>query len=84
MGDNKYLLELTLYIIILLLVIFIFYYINTIYYKRKDYFDNMEDNLYSYDTCCTQDQMNNCMKYGKTGVCDYNKNNKSCMCQNSF
>lgn len=47
-------------------------------------FDNLEDNLYSYDTCCSQKQIDNCEKYGKTGVCNYNENNKSCLCQNSF
>jgi len=44
-------------------------------------FDNLEFNLYSYDTCCSQKEIDNCEKYGKTGVC---KNNRSCLCQNSF
>jgi hypothetical protein len=47
-------------------------------------FDNLEFNLYSYDTCCFQKEIDNCEKYGKTGVCNYNENNKSCLCQNSF
>jgi hypothetical protein len=29
-------------------------------------------------------QKQNCMKYGKTGVCNYNKNIKSCFCQNAY
>lgn len=56
------------------------------FYKRKpiDSFDNLENNLYTYDSCCTQEDIAHCQTYGKTGVCNYNKNNKSCLCQNAF
>ncbi len=56
------------------------------FYKRKhiDSFDNLENNLYTYDSCCNQEDIAHCQTYGKTGVCDYNKNNKSCLCQNAF
>jgi len=57
------------------------------FYKRKaqvDSFDNLENNLYSYDTCCTQEDIAKCQTYGKTGVCNYYQNNKSCLCQNAF
>ena len=55
-------------------------------YKKKviESFDNLEFNLYTYDTCCTQEQIKDCETYGKTGVCNYNENNKLCICQNSF
>ena len=53
--------------------------------KRKplDSFDNLQDNSYSYDSCCSQEKISQCQTYGKTGVCDYN-NCKSCVCQNAF
>jgi septation ring formation regulator EzrA len=67
-------------IIILIIILFLIYIKN----KKIESFDNLESNLYTYDTCCSQDQIKNCESYGKTGVCNYYKNNKSCMCQNSF
>ena len=57
------------------------------FYKRKatiDSFDNLEHNLYSYDSCCTQEDIAKCQTYGKTCVCNYYQNNKSCLCQNAF
>jgi hypothetical protein len=57
------------------------------FYKRKstiDSFDNLENNLYTYDTYCTQEDIAKCQTYGKTGVCNYYQNNKSCLCQNAF
>jgi uncharacterized protein YxeA len=71
-----------LLIIILILVIII---LIMIYYKKIiDKFDNLEENLYTYDKCCTEKDNLNCMKYGKTGVCNYNKKGYQCLCQNSF
>jgi uncharacterized protein YxeA len=72
-----------LIIIIIIILIIILFLICT---KKKiiDSFDNLESNLYTYDSCCSQDQIKNCESYGKTGVCNYYKNNNSCMCQNSF
>jgi hypothetical protein len=52
--------------------------------KNTEFFDNLESNLYTYDTCCTEKQIKNCESYGNTGVCDYNNNINSCICQNSF
>ena len=66
-------------IIIFILTFFIIYNNNQI-----DYFNNLEENLYSYDTCCSDKQKMNCMKYGKTGVCNYNKKDESCFCQNAY
>jgi uncharacterized protein YxeA len=78
--NNKYLI---LYLSLLIIILII---ISLIVYKKQiiDSFDNLESNLYTYDSCCTQDNIANCEKYGKTGVCNYYKDNKSCMCQNSF
>ena len=49
-----------------------------------DRFDNLESNLFTYDSCCNEDEIKHCETYGKTGVCNYILNNKSCLCQNSF
>jgi uncharacterized protein YxeA len=67
---------------ILLIVIIILIIIILICISRNKNIDNF-DNLYTYDTCCTETEKQNCMKYGKTGVCNYYKNNNKCLCQNS-
>jgi hypothetical protein len=55
------------------------------WYKTIDTFTNINpnNNLYTDDVCCTEKEKLNCMKYGKTGICNYNKNNGSCFCQNA-
>lgn len=72
--------------VLLIAIILIFIIILICLYNNKviDSFDNMEDNLYTYDTCCTIQENEKCMTYGKTGVCNYYKNNGSCLCQNAF
>ena len=54
--------------------------------KQLDSFDNLQNNLYTYDSCCSQEKIAQCQTYGKTGVCYSNndKNCKSCVCQNAF
>jgi hypothetical protein len=54
--------------------------------KTIDNFNNQYSNkdIYTNDKCCNEIQKQNCMKYGKTGVCNYKKNNKSCLCQNAY
>lgn len=70
--------RLTLLTIFVFIIVIIFI---LIIYKKKviDKFDNLEDNRFTYDTCCTEDQIANCEKYGRTGVC-----NKSCVCQDPY
>lgn len=70
-----------LFIILILLIIII---ILIICKKKIESFDNLESNLFTYDTCCTEKQIRDCETYGKTGVCNYNQNDKSCVCQDSF
>ena len=70
-----------IFFIILILIIFL------IFVCRKviiDNFDNLENNIFTYDTCCTEKEIAHCETYGKTGVCNYLKNNKSCLCQNAY
>jgi hypothetical protein len=70
-----------LLIIIFFIIIFtIFYLLDKLLYKNIDKYSNRFTN----DTCCTEKQKENCMTYGKTGVCNYNKNIKSCFCQNAY
>ena len=72
---------------ILFVLIFIIFIIILICMLKKniiDSFDNMEHNLYTYDTCCDETQKEKCMTYGKSGVCNYYKNNNSCLCQNAY
>lgn len=70
-------------LLIVILFIAIIFFICMCKNKRIDNFDNLESNLYTYDTCCNELEKQNCMKYGKTGVCNYYKNNNTCLCQNS-
>lgn len=76
---NKYFISIV--IIVLLFILFLMFIYNN---KILDKFDNMEDNIYTFDSCCLEKEKENCMKYGKTGVCNYMKNNGSCFCQNSY
>jgi len=79
MCENKYLI--IFFITGLIIVGLIFFS------KRKvqvDSFDNLTNNLYSYDSYCSQEKIAQCQSYGKTGVCNYYQNNKSCVCQNAF
>jgi hypothetical protein len=70
-------------IIIFLAIIFIILIV--IFYKKNiDKFENMEDNIYTFDTCCSEKEKEHCMTYGKTGVCNYYKNNGECLCQNAY
>ena len=71
-----------LYLIIIIMILLIF--ITNYKHKVIDSFDNLVPDLFTYDKCCSENQIADCEKYGKTGVCNYYKNNKSCMCQNSF
>jgi hypothetical protein len=71
-------------LLISIILIFIIILICMSNNKIIDSFDNMEDNLYTFDTCCTEQQNEKCMTYGKTGVCNYFKNDSSCLCQNAF
>jgi hypothetical protein len=44
---------------------------------------NVEDR-YTNDKCCTENEIEKCESYAKTGVCNYNKKDKSCLCQNAL
>jgi uncharacterized protein YxeA len=76
-----------MYLIILILILVIILLLLIYYNKNRtiiDSFDNLENNLYTYDSCCSEKQKQHCMTYGKTGECNYNKNDKSCFCQNAY
>ena len=77
MKRNEYLIIIFVSIIFIILII--------LFYKKSiDKFENMEHNIYTFDTCCTEKEKENCMTYGKTGVCNYYKNNGECLCQNAY
>ena len=46
--------------------------------------DIVYPDMYTINNCCSENQILNCAKYGKNGVCDYNKNNNECLCQSSY
>jgi len=76
--------KMTFFYIIILVIIAIIIFLMFTRNKIIDNFDNLESNLYTYDSCCLEGEKENCMKYGKTGVCNYFKNNNECLCQNAY
>jgi len=48
--------------------------------KNKELFSN----IFTNDKCCNQKNIEECNKYGQSGVCNYQQNNKSCLCQNAY
>jgi hypothetical protein len=71
-----------LFSIIIIEIIIILYFIFK-YKHIKEFFDNSKNDLFTYDSCCNETQIANCEKYGKTGVCNYDQNDNSCICQNA-
>ena len=73
------------YLLIFLIILLIFVIIIIIYnFNRTELVKDSFSNLYTNSNCCNQNEIANCETYGKTGVCNYYKNDNSCMCQNSF
>ena len=74
------------YITICCVILFIIVLILTLlYYKRKVVKqENFKNDRYTNGKCCTEMEIQKCESYGKTGVCNYNENNKSCLCQNAL
>ena len=48
-------------------------------HRRREKFEN----LFTNGSCCSEDQIRECNTFGKSGVCNYFKNNNSCLCQNA-
>ena len=71
-------------LLFILLIILLIVIILIMLKKNIESYDNLESNLFTYDSCCNEKQIRACETYGKTGVCNYNENNKLCVCQDSF
>ena len=52
--------------------------------KNKELFTNNPIDIFTNDKCCNQQNIEECNKYGQSGVCNYQQNNKSCLCQKSY
>ena len=52
--------------------------------KNKELFTNNPIDVFTNDKCCSQKNIGECNKYGQSGVCNYQQNNKSCLCQNAY
>lgn len=71
-----------LYLFILFLILLIL--ILSFFLKNKiESFQTNNNNLFTYDSCCNQEDIQKCESYGKTGVCNYILNDNSCLCQNA-
>ena len=70
-----------IFLIILISIVFLVFICKK---AVTDHFDNLENNIFTYDSCCSEAQIAHCETYGKTGVCNYFKNNKTCLCQNAY
>ena len=64
-------------LLFILLVLFIIYFF--MIHRRREKFEN----LFTNGSCCSEDQIRECNTFGKSGVCNYFKNNNSCLCQNA-
>jgi hypothetical protein len=52
--------------------------------KNKELFTNNPVDIFTNDKCCNQQNIEECNKYGQSGVCNYQQNNKSCLCQKAY
>jgi hypothetical protein len=52
--------------------------------KNKELFSNNPVDIFTNDKCCNQNNIEECNKYGQSGVCNYQQNNKSCLCQKAY
>lgn len=52
--------------------------------KNKELFTNNPVDIFTNDKCCTLQNIEECNKYGQSGVCNYQQNNNSCLCQNAY
>ncbi len=52
--------------------------------KNKELFTNNPIDIFTNDKCCYQQNIEECNKYGQSGVCNYQQNNNSCLCQKSY
>jgi len=78
------------YIVFIVSVIFFILFVLAIFRNKTQKNDmekfsqiNVEDR-YTNDKCCTENEIEKCESYAKTGVCNYNKKDKSCLCQNAL
>lgn len=70
---------------LLMIGIFIIFIAFLLYYYRKGVkHEGFLTDKYTNGKCCTEDEIQKCESYGKTGVCNYNRNDKSCLCQNAL
>ena len=70
-----------LYLFILFLILLIL--ILSFFLKNNIESFQTNNNLFTYDSCCNQEDIQKCESYGKTGVCNYILNDNSCLCQNA-
>jgi hypothetical protein len=61
-----------------------FIIILAVFHKNNELFSNNKVDIFTDGKCCSQKNIDECNKYGQSGVCNYQQNNKSCLCQNSF
>ena len=71
-------------IIVLLLLGLIFFLMLHSKKVSENFAKEQYTNLFTNGKCCSQKQIAQCEKYGRTGVCNYEKNDNSCMCQDGF
>jgi 5-bromo-4-chloroindolyl phosphate hydrolysis protein len=77
--------EHSLIIIILICVICLFFIIVNMLLKHSVIIDNFDNtDLYTKQSCCNEKQIKFCEKWGKTGVCNFQSSDKSCMCLDAF
>lgn len=73
-----------LHTLLIIILICLFFIIANILLKNSviDNFDNTD--VFTKQSCCNEKQIKFCEKWGKTGVCNFQSSNKSCMCLDAF
>lgn len=77
--------EHSLLIIILICIICLLFIIANILLKHSVIIDNFDNtDVFTKQSCCNEQQIKFCEKWGKTGVCNFQLSNKLCMCLDAF
>jgi len=74
-----------LHSVLIILFITLFFIIVNMLLKHSLIIDNFDNtDLYTKQSCCNEQQIKFCEKWGKTGVCNFQSSDKSCMCLDAF
>lgn len=72
-------------ILLIIFLIYLFFIIVNMLLKNNTIIDNFDNtDMYTKQSCCNEQQIKFCEKWGKTGICNFQSSDKSCMCLDAF